>query len=139
MQKSPKEFRHRRAFITLCEGLAGYYCNVLLVCRLFPYLVVPMESRDQALSELFEICYTIHERYPLDPTLGFAWFLLIAGLETKDRIHRQWVYDRLKNLGEFWNTCKWARNILLLVHNPEGKVGRQKNTDRFLRFIQSIS
>lgn len=136
MQKSPKEFRHRRAFITLCEGLAGYYCSVLLVCRLFPGLAVSMESRSEALSDLFDVCYTIHEWYPLEPALGFAWFLLIAGLETKDRIHRQWVYDRLENLGEAWNTCKWVRDILRLEHDPEGKVGRQKNTERFLRLIQ---
>lgn len=98
-----------------------------------------MESHAQALSELFDICYTIHEWYPVDPTLGFAWYLLIAGLETEDRIHRQWAYNRLENLGETWNTCKWAGNMLRLMHDPEGEDGWTAYNDRFLRFIQFVS
>lgn len=98
-----------------------------------------MEIYDQALSELFDICYTIHEWYPTDPTLGFAWYLLIAGLEGKDRIHRHWAYEQLKSLGEKWNTCDWAGDVLRLVHHSEPNSGWPDNNDTFLRFIQPVS
>jgi hypothetical protein len=138
LQKNPpKDFRRSRAFITLCEGLAGYHCNILLIHRLFRHRTFSIDSHEQTLSDLFGICYTIHEWYPDDPTLGFAWYLLIAGLETKDRIHRDWAYHRLKDLGTRWNTCKWAADILWLMHESEGtcNIGLD-NSDNFLRLIQ---
>ncbi len=121
-------FANSRAFVTLSEAIAGYYCNILFYLRLRDsgsskttdeMSGFEIELRQHAVSRVLEICSTLYNKNQFQPTLGFAWYLLIAGLETKSLIHRQWVADRLKEFGPSWESCRWVNEALSAMERPD--------------------
>lgn len=80
----------RRALRTINDAVAGYYADVILFRRLFRQAQLRGEFHPEALSKIFEIAYRAYQQAPWN-LIQLTWPLLMAGLETEDPIHRDWI------------------------------------------------
>lgn len=89
-----------------------FHATVLLFYR----AVQPSDSVNQqqhrALSEIVTLSFLSYKDEGDQGLFRMAWPLFMAGLESTDLVHQQWILDRFRGLKKFGNSYSRAHRLL---------------------------
>ena len=107
-----------RVLRTARIGTAGYYAAVLLHRR----LLCPSQPQTQlckdAISGILDIAHTFHLEDPRT-LMNIIWQLLMAGIETEDKIYRAWIRNRFNEMAILDVGCAWAGKMLEIFESSD--------------------
>lgn len=118
--------------ITIYFAVSTFYAQILFHRRLLYPDRSPSALHRQAVTNILEI---VHKQFNSDPrTLRrLQWPLLMAVIETNDAEQREWLRQRLEELGDFHAECAWANQVADEVLALQEKTGQYVNLAELLR------
>lgn len=107
--------QRRRLISNIRFIVPHYHAVVLEFYRVTDFLGRINNEQQLALREIINLAFQSYKFGGDGAILRIPWPLLLAGLETDDFVHREWIVERFKSLGVFGNNYKRALQLLDLA------------------------
>ncbi|KFY81916.1 hypothetical protein V500_10978 [Pseudogymnoascus sp. VKM F-4518 (FW-2643)] len=103
--------QYRRVYGTIRCAASVYWANVLFHRLTLRKQQAPTKLHRTAVSSIMQIAYTDYGRDT--STLAMqVWGMFMAGVETEDGIHRDWILERLAELGGMHFESRWTTDVM---------------------------
>ncbi|KFX88096.1 hypothetical protein V490_07850 [Pseudogymnoascus sp. VKM F-3557] len=103
--------QYRRVYSTIRCGASVYWANVLFHRLALRKQQAPTKIHRTAVTSIMQIAHTEYERDKRMLAMQ-VWGMFMAGVETDDGIHRDWILERLAELrGMHWEN-RWTSDIM---------------------------
>ncbi|KFY24086.1 hypothetical protein V491_02295 [Pseudogymnoascus sp. VKM F-3775] len=103
--------QYRRVYGTIRCAASVYWADVLFHRLTLRKQQVPTKLHRTAVSSIMQIAYTDYGRET--NTLAMqVWGLFMAGIETDDGIHRDWILERLAELNGMHFESRWTSDVM---------------------------
>lgn len=105
-------YKGHRVIDTVRAAVSAHYANLILHRLLLTPSRPPLPVQRDALSKLVKIVHNVSNATECGVMIGWPWEPLIAGIETEDEIHRDWLKSYLKASGNLGKEFVWAGLVL---------------------------
>lgn len=103
--------QYRRVYSTIRCGASVYWADVLFHRLTLRRRQAPTKLHRTAVSNIMQIAHTEYGRNGRVLTMQVGG-LFIAGLETEDGIHRDWILERLAELRGIHLETRWTSDVM---------------------------
>ncbi|KFY11016.1 hypothetical protein V492_04731 [Pseudogymnoascus sp. VKM F-4246] len=112
--------QYRRVYATIRCAASVYWADVLFHRLTLRKQQAPTKLHRTAVSSIMQAAYTDYGRDK--SMLGMqVWGLFMAGIETEDGIHRDWILERLAELDGMHFESKWTSDVMeRLIREKKG-------------------
>ncbi|KAJ5803144.1 uncharacterized protein N7503_005594 [Penicillium pulvis] len=114
-------YKGHRVIDTVRAAVSAHYANLILHRLLLTPSRPPLPMQRDALSKLVKIVHNVSNATECGVMIGWPWEPLIAGIETEDEIHRDWLKSYLKASGSLGKEFVWAGSVLEQVEKMRTK------------------
>ncbi|OBT42435.1 hypothetical protein VE00_06054 [Pseudogymnoascus sp. WSF 3629] len=103
--------QYRRVYATIRCAASVYWADVLFHRITLRKQQTPTKIHRTAVSSIMQIAHTDYGRDK--STLAMqVWGMFMAGVETEDGIHRDWILERLAELGGMHFESRWTSDVM---------------------------
>ncbi|KAH7360349.1 hypothetical protein BKA65DRAFT_547072 [Rhexocercosporidium sp. MPI-PUGE-AT-0058] len=105
----------------------NFHATVLQFLRITRFDKCLDERQRLSLREIMTLAFKSFKHEGDTAMMRISWPLFMAGLETDDLLHREWIFDRFRSLGRFGMNFKRAFLLLEAVVDKQDRLGERVN------------
>jgi Fungal specific transcription factor domain len=111
--------------------IVGFYHAVVLEFYRVAYFHQPLSDEGKrAVQRILDLAVIVHECEGNDSLTRLSWPMFMAGIETSDRVHQNWLMERLQGLSGYGKNVVRAHRLL------EAVVKRQRSVPGRVDYFQ---
>ena len=108
-----------------------FHAIVLAFCQAVQPSDTSNQHQHRALAEIVTLSFLSYKDEGDQGLFRMAWPLFMAGLETTDLVHQQWILDRFRSLGRFGNSYSRAHRLLESMIRDQESSGVRSSICRY--------
>lgn len=124
---SSDESNHKRLISNVRYIVPNFHATVLHFLRITRFNQILDERQRLSLREIMTLAFKSFKHEGDTAMMRISWPLFMAGLETDDLLHREWILERFRSLGRFGLNYKRAFLLLEAVIEQQEKLGERVN------------
>ncbi|PVH84865.1 hypothetical protein DL98DRAFT_410525 [Cadophora sp. DSE1049] len=121
------ESNHKRLISNVRYIVPNFHATVLQFLQITRFDQGLDERQRLSLREIMTLAFKSFKHEGDTAMMRISWPLFMAGLETDDLLHREWILDRFRSLGRFGLNYKRAFLLLETVMEKQEKLGERVN------------
>ncbi|KAH9223915.1 hypothetical protein DL95DRAFT_440081 [Leptodontidium sp. 2 PMI_412] len=121
------EHNQKRLISNVRYIVPNFHATVLQFLRITRFDKGLDERQRLSLREIMTLAFKSFKQEGDTAMMRITWPLFMAGLETDDLLHREWILDRFRNLGRFGMNYKRAFLLLEAVIDQQERLGERVN------------